>query len=113
MKILRNLLLAGLISLLAACAGAPVNNAPTRAEQMLDQRIESLLNDLLSDQHLTAGETAPAAVVPGSALTGEYFSRLEELVCERLTVRLRETHDIFPLSRQNWFELRAGRPLTF
>ena len=113
MRTLRNLILAALLALLAACAGAPVNNAPTRAEQMLDQRIETLLNDLLSDQHLTSGETAPAAVVPGSALEGEYFSRLEELVCERLTTRLRETHDIFSLSRQNWFELRAGRPLTF
>jgi len=113
MKILRNLVLVALLGLLAACAGAPVNTAPTRAEQMLDQRIEALLNDLLSDQHLTAGETAPAAIVPGSALEGEYFSRLEELVCERLATRLRETHNIFTLSRQNWFELRAGRPLTF
>ena len=113
MKILRTFILVGLLGLLAACAGAPVNQAPTTAEQMLDQRIETLLDDLLSDQHLTAGETAPATVVPGSALNGEYFSRLEELVCERLATRLRETHTIFSLSRQNWFELRAGRPLTF
>ena len=114
MKPLRNIILASLILLLTACAGInPVDYAPSRAEQLLDQRINKLLDDLLSDQHFTSAATAPATVVPGSAMQGEYFSRLEELVCERLEARLRESHDIFKLSRQNWFELRAGHALTF
>ncbi len=113
------LLLPLLLLLLSACAGQspvtppPVDSAPSQAERLLDQRISTLIDDLISDSRLTAAATAPVAVVPGSALAGEYFSRLEELVCERLETRLREEHDIFRLSRQNWFELRAGRPLSF
>jgi len=102
-----------LLLLLTACAGTPVNYAPTQAERMLDQRVEILLNDLLADQRFSADEMAPAAVVPGSAMQGENFSRLEEMLCERLETRLRESHDIFKLSRQNWFELRDGHALTF
>jgi hypothetical protein len=114
MKILRYATPLLLAVLLSACTGlTPVDRAPTQAEQLLDQRIDTLVNDLLNDNHLTTMATAPAAVVPGSALTGEYFSRLEELVCKRLETRLRETHDIFRLSRQNWFELMDGKPLSF
>ncbi|MCD6292654.1 MAG: hypothetical protein J7M09_04255 [Deltaproteobacteria bacterium] len=114
MKVLRILLLASLALLLTACAGmGPVDYAPTQAERLLDQRVDLLLDNLLSDQHFTSSEMAPAAIVPGSAMQGEYFSRLEELLCERLETRLRESHNIFKLSRQNWFELRAGHALSF
>ncbi len=114
MKALRFLLLASLALLLTACAGmTPVDYAPTQAERLLDQRVDLLLDDLLSDQRFSSSEMAPAAIVPGSAMQGEYFSRLEELLCERLETRLRESHDIFKLSRQNWFELRAGHALSF
>lgn len=97
-----------LLGLLSACA-TPVDYAPTGAERMLDERVEILLADLLND----AAAQGPAAVVPGSAFQDEYFSRLEEIVCERLETRLRERNDIFTLNRQNWFELQAQRPLTF
>ncbi|MEA1922485.1 MAG: hypothetical protein U9N63_07505 [Pseudomonadota bacterium] len=114
MKALRFLLLASLALLLTACAGTtPVDYAPTQAERLIDQRIDLLLDNLLSDQRFSSSEMAPAAIVPGSAIQGEYFSRLEELLCERLETRLRESHDIFKLSRQNWFELRAGHALSF
>ena len=114
MKALRFLILLFLALFLSACAGmTPVDYAPTQAEQLLDQRVDLLLDDLLSDQLYSAGEMAPAAIVPGSAIQGEYFSRLEEMLCERLATRLRESHDIFQLSRQNWFELRAGHGLSF
>ena len=114
MKALRFSILVSLALLLSACAGmTPVDYAPTQAEQLLDQRVNLLLDDLLSDQRFSSSEMAPAAIVPGSAMQGEYFSRLEELLCERLETRLRESHDIFQLSRQNWFELRAGHGLSF
>ena len=114
MKVLRFLILASLALLLSACAGmSPVDYAPTQAERLIDQRINLLLDNLLSDQRFSSTEMAPAAVVSGSAMQGENFSRLEELLCERLETRLRESHDIFKLSRQNWFELRAGHALSF
>lgn len=114
MKALRFSILVSLALFLSACAGmTPVDYAPTQAERLLDQRVNLLLDDLLSDQRFSASEMAPAAIVPGSAMEGEYFSRLEELLCERLETRIRESHDIFQLSRQNWFELRAGHSLSF
>jgi len=91
MKALRLSILVSLALFLSACAGmAPVDYAPTRAEQLLDQRVNLLLDDLLSDQRFSSTEMAPAAIVPGSAMQSEYFSRLEELLCERLETRLRE-----------------------
>jgi len=68
------------LTLLAACAGTPVNYAPTQAERMLDQRVNLILDDLLADQLFSASEMAPAAVVPGSAMQGETFSLLEEML---------------------------------
>lgn len=114
MKVLRFSILLSLALLLTACAGmTPVDYAPTLAEQLLDKRVNLLLDDLLLDQRFSSSEIAPAAIVPGSAMQGEYFSRLEEMLCERLGTRLRESHDIFQLSRQNWFELQAGHGLSF
>ncbi|MBN2706570.1 MAG: hypothetical protein JXR89_09035 [Deltaproteobacteria bacterium] len=114
MNFSRLLLLATLIVSLGACAGLyPVDYAPSEAERLLDERVEILLADLISDRDLGGRESVPAAIVPGSAIQGEYFSRLEEILCERLQTRLREAHDIFQLTRQNWFELRAGHALSF
>lgn len=55
----------------------------------------------------------PAAVVSRSALQGKETNRLEEYVAERLAMKLRNSREIYALTRQNWFELREGEPLTF
>ena len=78
-----------------------------------DARINALIDDLLASQDFTPGELAPAAVIPGSLKSGTRFSRLEEIVIERLTMKLRKRKGLHTLSRQNWFEFREGRPLTF
>lgn len=44
--------LAMLLFFLSACAGTPVNYAPTQAERILDQRVNLILDDLLADRSL-------------------------------------------------------------
>ena len=99
-----------LLAILAGCAGTPVK---TFDLDPFEEKLNGLISDLISSQTFTPGEMAPAAVMPGSLKLGTRFSRLEELVMERLTLALRKRNDFHKLSRQNWFEFREGRPLTF
>jgi len=104
------LCIAPLLSMLAGCAGAPVRNLK---QDPFEDKLTALMSDAVSGQARSPYEMAPAAVMPGSLGSGKRFSRLEELVMERLALRLRKQNEFYSLSRQNWFEYREGRPLTF
>jgi hypothetical protein len=104
------LCMAPLLALLAGCAGAPVTNSD---QEPFEEKLNALISDAISGQARTPYEMAPAGVMSGSLKSGRRFSRLEELVMERLTFELRKQNDFHSLSRQNWFEYREGRPLTF
>lgn len=99
-----------LLAVLAGCAGTPVK---TLEQEPFEEKLAALIDDAISSQARSPYEMAPTAVMPGSLRSGDRFSRLEELVMERLTLRLRKQNDFYSLSRQNWFEYREGRPLTF
>ena len=99
-----------LLAILAGCAGTSVK---TLDLDPFEEKLNGLISGLISSQNFTPGEMAPATVMPGSLKSGTRFSRLEELVMERLTMVLRKRNDFHKLSRQNWFEFREGRPLTF
>ena len=104
------LALAPLLALLAGCAGTPLK-APE--QEPFEAGLTRLIDRLISNRTYTPGEMAPAAVMPEALKSGARFSRLEELVMERLALALRKQNDFQRLSRQNWFEFREGRPLTF
>ena len=104
------LYIAPLLAVLAGCAGTPVK---TFDQDPFEEKLNGLISGLISSQNFTPGEMATAAVMPGSLKSGTRFSRLEELVMERLTLALRKRNDFHKLSRQNWFEFREGRPLIF
>ena len=95
---------------LAGCAGTQVR---VPEQEPFEAGLNRLINSLISNRTFTPGEMAPTAVMPGSLKSGTRFSRLEELVMERLALALRKQHDFQKLSRQNWFEFREGRLLTF
>ncbi len=78
----------------------------------LDHDIQKLVDQALANQNF-GRNMVPAAVVPGSLKKGSEFNRLEEIIISDMTKSLRRHHTMFELSRQNWFEYRAGRPLTF
>ncbi len=81
--------------------------------ESLEENIDRLIDDLFSNHRFSPGKLSPVAVMPGSLRAGNAFTRLEELVMERLSLRLHQDNDVYSLSRQNWFEFREGRPLTF
>jgi len=95
------------------CATAPPKKAEPTPEEKFESGVASLINDLLALQRHTPGEMAPAAVMSGALKSGGRYPRLEEYVIEALKRRLRQQHEIYSLSRQNWFEYREGRPLSF
>jgi hypothetical protein len=99
-----------LLVFMAGCAGTPVK-APEQAP--FEVRLDQLIDGLIANRAFTPEEMAPTAVMPGALKSGTRFSRLEELVMERLALALRKQNDFYTLSRQNWFAYREGRPLTF
>ena len=103
-----------LIALLVhGCAATSVQETVYDPRSEFDRNLDELMANLLDSEHNTIAEIAPAAVMPGSLRAGTRFSRLEEIVMEKLSMRLRQNHDVCKLSRQNWFEFREGRPLDF
>lgn len=105
-----------LAALTCGCAGTPLRTQSGlelgRIER-IEANIDQLIDDLFSNHRFSPGELSPVAVMPGSLRAGNGFTRLEELVMERLSIRLHQDNDVYSLSRQNWFEFREGRPLTF
>ena len=98
------------------CAGVSTQTGTGLEPDQQDQfeaRLNALIDDLIASQNFTPGELAPATVMPGSLKSDTGFNRLEELVIERLVMKLRKRSNLHTLSRQNWFEFREGRPLTF
>jgi len=98
------------LAMLAGCAGVPVR---TVEQDSFEEKLALLISHAMSIQARSPYEMAPAAVMPGSLRADKRFSRLEELVMERLSMSLRKQTDFYSLSRQNWFEYREGRSLTF
>ena len=96
----------------SGCVGTTTQKEPT-PEEIFDTSVRKLVSDLISQQTHTPAEMAPAAVMSGSLKTGSSYTRLEEYITEQLTLELRKSRNIHTLSRQNWFEYREGRPLSF
>lgn len=108
------LVLIFLAVLVTGCAGtSPRTTAAPTPEEKFDAAIQDVIDAVIAAQSHTLAEVSPAAVMPTSLKTGTEFTRLEELVMERLTLELRKRHDVYALSRQNWFEFRENRPLSF
>ncbi|RJQ48783.1 MAG: hypothetical protein C4530_24115 [Desulfobacteraceae bacterium] len=95
------------------CVSTPPPIQEPAAEERFEVAVNRLIEGVLNKQRHTPGEMAPAAVMPASLKAGSTYSRLEEYILERLAIRLRQQHDIYSFSRQNWFEYREGRPLSF
>ncbi|MEA3465679.1 MAG: hypothetical protein U9R29_06700 [Thermodesulfobacteriota bacterium] len=100
------LIFCGLLLTLSGCA------RPPSPEAMFINQVDALVADMAS-RNTCVQALAPAAVVSVTVLRGEQGNRLEEYTVERLTMQLRQRREIYPLSRQNWFELREEQPLTF
>jgi hypothetical protein len=99
--------------ILAGCAGQTVQKAELTSERQFEMNMKRLVEDVDALKSNTPMELVPVVVMPGSIKTGLSINRLEEYVMDQLQLRLRKQHDIYTLTRQNWFEYRESEPLGF
>lgn len=92
---------------LTGCAGL----APVKPVDRFEADVDALIDRLPTGRQ--PAELTPAAVVCASLKEGRPLSRLEEVAGERLHLRLSQHRELYRLTRQNWLELREGRPLSF
>ncbi len=83
-----------------------------QSKSQFDQNIEDLVMDTVAASRARVPRLAPAAIVSKSVLNNKYYSRLDEIVLRRLESKLSSEREIVNLSRENWFELREGKPLS-
>lgn len=87
--------------------------ASLKPRQTFNNEADELIQQVLQQSSRTTRTTQTVAVVSAAARDGKAINRLEEAVAEKLTNRLTLHQRLYTLTRQNWFELREGRPLTF
>ncbi len=77
-----------------------------------DQKLDRLVLGTLAGCRTSDSQIAPAAIVSKAVLEGKQYSRLDEMIVQRLETRLAENREIIDLSRENWFELRESKPFS-
>ena len=77
-----------------------------------DQKIETLVLDTVASCRAKVLQMAPAAIVSKAVLEGKDYTRLDEIIIQRLQAKLSSDREIVDLSRENWFELREVKPLS-
>jgi hypothetical protein len=81
-------------------------------KSQFDQKIENLVSETIKGCKAQVIQIAPAAIVSKAVLDGKPYSRLDEIIIQRLETRLSSEREIVNLSRENWFELREAKPLS-
>lgn len=101
-----------MLSVAVVLQGCAVLSPPTTAQQY-DNQTEQLIQQTLNQAgtHLLASQSV--AVVSAALLQGNPSNRLEEMIVEKISQQLRLHYALYIPTRQNWFELREGRPLSF
>lgn len=107
--ILEKCLLMGLVFVFLGCRESA---GPVTDTSVLDQEVTVLVLETLGACRSRLPDIAPAAVVPGSLMAGQPYSRLEELIVNQLSEKLAEDREMVSLSRENWFEFRASSSLS-
>jgi hypothetical protein len=98
--------------LFSGCAGTMQSTTPPTEAEIIDARLDSLSARLADLMTHTPRQVAPVAIMPGAARSGGHYSRLEEMVVERITASMREQHQVFVPGREHWFEFREGLALS-
>lgn len=87
--------------------------ATLKPRQTFNHEADDLIELVLTQSSRVLRPMQVVAVVSGAARNGQPVNRLEEAMVEKITNRLKREQRLYRLTRQNWFELREGRPLTF
>ncbi|MCP3872057.1 MAG: hypothetical protein GY699_02740 [Desulfobacteraceae bacterium] len=94
-------------------AGCQKNTISPHKKSKFERNIDTLIADTVGSCRATLAQIAPAAVISGNVLNGKPYTGLDELIRQRLIDKLSENREIIELSRENWFEIRESRPITF
>ena len=93
--------------------GCQKNSVRPQLKTKFDRNIDELVGQTIESCRAKLAEIAPAAVVSGNALNGKPYTRLDELIRQRFIEKLSSDREIIELSRENWFEFKESRPLSF
>lgn len=108
----RKFCLGCLAAFLCLSLGCKQGASPVTDTSELDEQVTALVLETLESCNARLPDIAPAAVVPLSLMEGKAYSRLEEIIVDRLTEKIGQNREIVALSRENWFEFRESRPLS-
>ena len=87
--------------------------ATLKPRQTFNNEADEVIQQVLKQSARSLRPMQSVAVVSAAARNGQPVNRLEEAMVEKITNRLKREQRLYRLTRQNWFELREGRPLTF
>lgn len=112
-KSIKKLILLTLSLLLLFGFGCQKNTVRPQLKTKFDRNLDELVGQTVENCRAKLAEIAPAAVVSGNAFNNKPYTRLDELISQRLTDKLSSDREIIELSRENWFEFKESRPLSF
>ncbi|CCK78248.1 hypothetical protein [Desulfobacula toluolica] len=98
-----------LVLIFTGCS-QPVIKPQLKSE--FDQKIDRLILETVSNCRTKISQNAPVAIVSKALLEGKNYTRLDEMMVQRMETRLASDREIINLSRENWFELRESKPFS-
>lgn len=112
-RIPRKFLLFSLILMMLVPVGCRQHTMDPSLKSKFERNVDQLVLDTAYSLRQKGYDIAPAAVVSGNALRNQTYTRLDEMIITRLRDRLAENREVISLSRENWFELKEKRPVSF
>lgn len=109
----KKLVLLSLLFLMLSGFGCQKSTLRPQLKTKFERNVNELILDTVESCRGKLVEIAPAAIVSKNALNGKSYTRLDELISQRLKEKLSSDREIIELSRENWFEFREARPLSF
>jgi hypothetical protein len=101
-----------LLALLILFAGCQKSVVPVSDKNRFDSKVNALVAQTVDSCRNMPADIAPAAVISKNAMVGNPYSRLDEVIVQRLYQQLSRDRQMVALSRENWFEFSESRPLS-
>jgi len=112
-KTTKKVVLSIFLLLILFCFGCQKSTLKPQLRSEFDRNIDKLVLQTVESCRAKLAEIAPAAIVSGNALNDKSYTRLDELISQRLMQKLSSDREVIELSRENWFEFKESRPLSF
>jgi len=111
-KIINTICVAVVLFLAMMVSGCTQHVINPQVKSNFDNKIDVLVQETAASCRGKVSNKAPVAIVSKSVLDGKAYTRLDELIIQRLGKKLSSDREIVDLSRENWFEFRESKPLS-